>query len=852
MVEWSEVCFEREKAILKEIAIGLLMRLLCLLLVIFSPLAALELTLNSGKEGGKSFSVLRLSHTEPFACVENYNRFSEIENVVCRFKGSFERGFSFEQMVFFKIDTFQDKDDAVVVITPKKKAKLFSLNQDGKRTTPLIKERAPMAASWQVIGYEDKIPFLNPQQPVGLNFPIAISSANTPYIGALDVAKKPLVIEQTPDLQMYVTAKGFMDRESYDEAINTINETLLRYPSTIFLKDLLLFKIRALFEQDIVDNAEEAINLAKSWLNAYPTDAAVSEVLYVLARLYGQQQFYEQARYYYDRLKEEYLNDEFEVLSRVSFADDLQARGDSKIAPQLYISALNDAKTVKTASLAAFKLADYYIQKGTADDTQNAQKLLEQVIQANPAFFAKDPDILLNQLIKWADKGFYVPTAQIAHIAYNAVKDGNDNELSENLLRNSAIWYESGGQFRQAADAYATYLKAFPGGDMRKEMQRRSDNLLFSYDEGNSTQRLANLDRLIETYPNSEEEQKAYEHKASLFVQEGKFDEAVALENRLGADSPIISQAAEGAVRRAIQNQDCMSASFYLQKYHNLSLNQDELIAGFDCLAMASFYDDALRIATEADPTIDNSTRRLQWLYRIATIQERKGDYPKAIAAARDGLYVSDSLANGIHSDIIIILTHSLLKENRVAEAMQYLPRLEENFKDDNRMIEIQKELLNDAAKRDDRPAIEYYAKELLRLQNLHQRPEYSPWAELTLVESYIKNNRAQDALSVLNQAEQLKLSNDDLTKILYNKAAVADSLGLYPLSLESYRQCSELTGSSPYRGLCESAYQLLEERLQQAGIDVNTTAPQSESIPSSVPNQSTQLPTQSGVLNES
>lgn len=95
-------------------------RFICLLLLCV-PLFALELTLNSGKEGGKSFSVLRLSHSEPFACQEFYNRFSEIEKVVCSFKGTFDRGFRFERMLFFKIDAFQDNENAVVVITPKKR-----------------------------------------------------------------------------------------------------------------------------------------------------------------------------------------------------------------------------------------------------------------------------------------------------------------------------------------------------------------------------------------------------------------------------------------------------------------------------------------------------------------------------------------------------------------------------------------------------------------------------------------------------------------------------------------------------------------------------------------------------------
>ncbi len=781
---------------------------LCLFMV---PMYALQLTMNSGKEEGKSFSVLRLSHTEPFSCEESYNRFSEVEKVVCKFNGVFERGFSFEQTLFFKIDAFQDKEKGVIVITPKKRARLFPLNQDSKSPVPIVKEKATLASSWQIIGYEEKIPFLKMQQPVGLNFPITMKNVSTPYIGALDIAKKPLVVQETPDTQAYISIKGFMDRESYQEAINAINETLLRYPNTIFKKDLLLFKIDALFNLNNQEYYEEMVALAKAWLKAYPADHGVSEVLYVLAKTYGEQRFYDESRYYYDRLKEEYKGNEFEILSRISFANDLQNRGDSKLAPQLYISALNDTQNVKTASLAAYNLADYYILKG--GDREAAKKLLEQVIEVNPKFFTTNPQQTFNKISKWADEGFYDPTAKIAEIIYESIKDNINDNLQEVALRSAAIWHENAKQFLEATQAYKKYLQTYPVGDMHKEMLRRSDNLLFSYNEGNSTKRIEDLERLIKTYPNSEESKKAYEQKAEILTQEGDFASATALEEHLGAENPIVIQAATGAVRKALHSEDCATAAFYLQKYKNLDLNQDELMGGFDCLVQKSFYNDALRISEQAQDSIDSTVRRLQWLYRVAKTQETKGDYPKAIFAARDALYISDSLGNAMHNDIIFTLVNALLKEKRVEEAMQYMPRLEETFKDDDRMIDIQKELLNAAAKKDDRPAIEIYAQELLRLQALHQRPEYSPWVELTYAESLIKSNRLQEALAVLNQAEQLPLSNDDRAKVLYNKGAIADSLQLTPLSLESYQQCSQLEGNSPYKQLCSSAYTLLQER---------------------------------------
>ncbi|RAX59281.1 hypothetical protein CCZ01_00655 [Helicobacter monodelphidis] len=788
-----------------------------LFIVFLSSLNALEIDLNSGKEAGKSFSVLKIEHNEPFTCQETFNRFSEIEKVVCTIKGELGRGFSFNQTLFFKIDAFADKENSILVITPKKKARLFALNQDSKRSTPIIKERPTLSARWQVVGYEDKIPFLSSQNPVGLNFPITIQSSTTPHIGALDIAKKPLIIDESPDTQLYVSIKGFMERESYGEAVSTINDTLLRYPDSIFKKDLLLFKIRALFKQNDPDITEEMISLARGWLKAYPADGGVSEVLYILAKTYGQQRFYEEARYYYDRLKEEHIGDNFEILSRISLADDLLERGDSKIAPQLYISALNDATNIDTASLASYRLADYYITKDQTDQFDNAKTLLNQVVNANPKLFHNLPSqALLDNLGAWAEKGFFDPTGKIAEIVYNGIKDGNDDALTEAFLRNAAIWYEGAADFPNANRVYQEYLKLYPIGETHKEMVRRADNLLFSYNEGNVTKRLEDLDRVIATYPDSEEAQKAYELKANLLIQQGDFSDAVNLEKNLGAEHPTVLQAATGAVRRSLHNNDCTTAAYYLQRYPNLDLNQDELLKGFDCLAEGSFFDDALRLSAQAEPNIENITRRLDWLYRIATTQQRKGDYPKAIKAARDGLDLNDSLATGKYDDISFILINSLLKEQRIEEAMQYLPRLEEMFKDDDRMIEIQKELLNAAAKKDDRPAIELYAKELLRLQELHKRPEYSPWAELTYVESLIKSNRLEEALAILNQSEQLPLNDDERAKVLYNKGSVADSLTFTPLSQESYEKCTQVEGNSPYKKLCADALGLLNQRTQK------------------------------------
>lgn len=777
---------------------------LLLFWLFLTPLWSLDVVINSGKEEGKSFAVLNLVHDQLFPCKEEINRHGEVEQVICLLEGKPSTPFTQSNTLFFKVETKHIDSSLYLVITPKKRAKLFALHVDPRTQAPLLKEEAKLSKRWQVVGYEEKIPFLKDKKSLGINFPIAMEGTTTPFIGALDVFKKPLIIESGNDVPFYLSAKSLMERHSYKEALAAIDEALVRYPETIFKRDLLLFKIRAMEALSDPESMEDLVGLAKSWSRAYPSDASIPEVLYVLAKAYGNMRFFDEARYYYERLFSEHKGDNFELLAKIALADELLKRGDNKRAPQLYTDALNESKNLETASLAAVRLADYQISK---KNFKEAESLLLKVLEANPSHFQKEPSKIHAMLERWVDQGFYGASARIAEELWKSKVE--DDDLDERLIRQAGIWYEAAERFDDAHRIYRLYKEKYANRSAIKEIIERDDKLLFVLDENNATKRLERLDHVIKSYPGTPEERRAYERKAETYAELGEYLKVLEIERHLDPNHPALLLSATKLAQEALKKEDCKSASFYLQKYSSLALGNEEKIQGFDCLMKSSLLAKAQELAQEGIALPDLS-QRLEWLYRYAKVLEASMNFPRATLAARDTLVLANSLKKPQFSDIAFVLFNALVKQNREEEAREVFARLQKQFPEDNRMIEAYKSMLVWASKRLDETAIEIYAKELLRLQKLHTRPEYSPWVELTYIESLLRTQRFKEALGITEELSRLTLEPEERIKTLYIRGSIAQRLDEKALAKESFEQCSKVEGVSAWKNLCAEALKLL------------------------------------------
>ncbi|MGP1580511.1 MAG: tetratricopeptide repeat protein [Wolinella sp.] len=779
-------------------------------LLLFAPLNALDVVINSAKEGGKNFAVLNLKYERLFPCKEERDRYGEVERVVCRIEGQPPSSFTHSNTLFFKLSVEQINSTPHLIITPKKRAKLFALHADPKEHTPLLSEEAQLSMRWQVIGYEDQIPFLSNKPHRGINFPIKMESTRTPLIGALDVFKKPLEVEAGGDVPLYLSIRGLMDQGLYSEAISAIDDAFMRYPETIFKRELLLFKIRAFEALNDPDSREELVALAKSWSRAYPADSSIPEVLYILAKTYGDLRFFDEARYYYDRLFTEYRGNNFELLARIALGDELLRHGDNKRTPQLYADALNESKNLDTASFAALRLAEYHISKKNFPE---AEKLLSKVLQAHAKFFQKDPLKTYKMIEQWAlEEGFYLLSAQIAESMWNSgiKEEGEDGEdLPEKLLRQAGIWYEFAGNFDDAHRIYRLYREKYEDRAAFSKIVERDDKLLFVLDESDARKRLARLDEVIVAYPNSPEKEKAYERKAETYVELGEWENVLLIERFLKPENPSLITATTRLVQKGLKENDCKKVAFYMQNYRHLELSNLERIFSFDCLLQGALLPRAEELASEGIQR-ENLGERLEWLYRYAQVLEALPDYPRAINAARDALMLADSLKKVQFAQVAFILFNALAKEQREDEAREVFARLQREYTEDSRMIEAYRMMLLWASKKLDEVAIELYAKELLRLQKLHARPEFSPWAELVYIDSLLRLQRFNDALKIVDELLAQKLDSQTKIKVLYIRGSTAQRVGNLPLARESYERCSKSDEVSAWKNLCTEALKLL------------------------------------------
>ncbi|CAM3552588.1 flagellar functional protein [Helicobacter sp. UBA3407] len=787
--------------------------LVFLLLFIANSFFGLEFYINSGREENRNFAVLNLIDNVPFACVESYDRASEVSEIICGFDSPLLSRFQRSETLFFSIvpESLEDNTQRFFLkIKPKngKKIKLYNTEFSLISNQPIPQEHNEKSKRWQILGYENKIPFLNDQPSNGLNFPIFFEE-HLPRVGALDVQMRPMNNEVGADKDSFLHIQSLIAEESYTEALNAIEEMLALYPDTIFKRDILYFKIAALDSLGKEEDYEDTMILAKAWLEAYPTDVHVPQILFILAKTYAKMNFFEEAKYYYDRLFSEYKGDKYELLARLDYGENLYIRGDRKVVLNMYESTLNETTDLEIASLASILLGDYYRK---AENKTEAQRHLKSVLDANPKYFLKDIPKYYNLLQGWAEVGIVDVPSQVAEVMFEALED-KDDPLYLPLLKSMAIWFDKAGNLKKAHQYYQLLLKETESEAERREVKNLDDNLLLNYNEDNATKRLEHYDYVMENYQGKEEAKMALEKKAETLYETGNYQEIFALreelERQLGENPAVLLNALSALTRDSLKAQNCKEAAYYGSLYaERIPLQSNEKLQMLDCLRENKQYNAAQKIAQIESQNAKTATDKEDWLYRLAWVEYEMQDYPKAALAARDTLSL---LSNPAYNDSAWILFMSLSKQGRWEEAFKILPMLEDKLKDSNPMIEVYKEALQRSLANKDDTAIKVYAGKLMALQKRYERFEYSPWVELSMIEALNREGKFQESLDLLKNVESRANSGNEQIQIYYLQGYLNDKLGDKNAAIESYNRCEAVQAESPWKNLCIDAKNLLE-----------------------------------------
>lgn len=786
------------------------MRRFMVALAFFLPFyaAGLDVTINYGKEAKEHFSVLNIIHKEPLSCSENKNTQDEVTYIVCTLERTPVASFSPTETLFFRFWSRVIDGRFYLYVEPKHKIKLFATPSDLKKHNLITKEQPSKSLSWQIIGYKNEIPFLNDytnqDKPRGLNFPIKIIKNKELFFNDIDINRGPLYYDEGEDFVTYSQIKTLMNNQNYIEAVKLIDETLIGYPKTIFAKDLLLFRLRALESFDSVENSDMIVDMGTKWIKKYPTDANVPEVLYYLGNAYADMRIPQEAKYYFDRTISEYPNSRYMPLAKMALAKNFNTGADANIASKLFAQAYQEAKDLDSASAVAIEWSKFRLHN---HDKEQAKKLLETMVKVNPSYIIRYP-IKNYEFLKFlAEEQLYLIAAELGEYLYNNLL--NDDISKEDLLDNVSLWYQAANATQDAHRINKIFLQEFEHRPKTEEIKERDDKLLFALAEDESADaKIEKYNYIIENYANTPEQEKALELKAQTLFDEGKYQEVLALKDIL-KDNALIAQTYAELLHKSLKDNDCKQATSYYLKYPQASLQPQEKMPLFDCLYSLALNKEAAQVSANMAQESNELALKLEWLYRDTLNFAKLGDSKSTALAGRDALELAKNLKNTKYYNVAFILFDALTNLNDKEGALKTYAFLKEYQKDSPQMFAVNLSLLKNAESEKDELGIEIYAKDILRLQGLTQNTADSPYVDFALAQSYIRTQRADEAISVLDNLLKKDINNDNKQKALYLKGSLLKTLQKDAQS--TFEQCTAIPYEGAWKNLCVQALDILK-----------------------------------------
>lgn len=784
------------------------------LLFLTLPVFALEVMITTAEEERKMYSIMHLSHEEPFVCKTDVDHFGKTNEIVCTFEKRPTNRFTRSENLFFKITSDIRGGNFNVRITPKKKVKLFPLNHDLKRAPTIETKEAQISNYWQIIGYEDKIPFLNPQQSTGINFPISIETHHAPAIGALDIGKHPLVFDEARDIPEYLRAKQMMEDENYFQALFSIDDILKNYPDSIFTKELHLFKIRALYNmKENKERWDDIVELGKAWIKQYPADEHVTEVLVILADTYGKMGFQNESRYYFDRIFTEHEGEKFEKMAKIVLANHQYAKGDTARALKLYEEALTETRDLDIASLAASNLAEKLLEKKKVGE---AVSLYEKVFDANPHYFLKDTEVTYELAQTIAAEGNYDFPARLARAVLT--KTNSTDDLYEALIRDIGIWEDEAGHMRRAYTFYSRYTDEFFKGKFYPEVKERLDRLMFAMDEDNSTKRMQQFDYIMEEYPAGDLAKRALEEKIKLLYEQKKYESVLQFEDQIKSsednttkeeDKNYIYDSALALAQKAVDEQDCKSALRYMIDYE-LTLDSQNDMFMFDCAYNSALYDVAStftsRHLNEKEPVA-----RLAWMRKHLSILLYENKHMQVLNLGKDILAMAQMLKTDEYNDVVYDMFNAAAQLERKEQMVDLASQIESEFPGSQNNIAPYKKIVQLALNDKDDVMTATYAKKIMDIQDDKEIGIESPWVEFIYMETMIRLKKDEDAIATADRLMNMELEEKDKAKTLYWQGFLYQKTDKSADAQASYETCSQIEAQTPWVKLCKDALKLMQ-----------------------------------------
>lgn len=781
-----------------------------LLLSLWLPLCALDLSIQSGKEDKKPYSILHLSDASDFTCLPIRNDYNEIIRIECDIPKTSTSKFSPIHNAHFTVEHKASASSYKIFITPKTKIALYADSFDLRKVLQIYVSSLKPTKRWSVIGYSDTIPLIGSGEtnPNALNLPIPSAKETYPYIGGLDLKGNPIKMNRIQDVNDYMELKKAYMNEDYAKTLSLAKQTLDKYPNTIFKNELLLYQIRALH---FMDKNEQLIPLAKQFIRQYSGDQSIAEVLAYTGDAYSKIGQIGESDYFYKRLFSEYSDTDFAMKGMFLKAQQLEVTGNPKPASKLYRQVLETTKDVDLASSSAFRLANIEIGLGRLE---NAKTYIDQIARANPGYFTKVREKSLSMIDTYTENKDPKTAAKITLCLLDKSLPKSDEHQS--LLKNLGLHYASAGEKEKALTRFDEYLKLYPNAAGAPEVKHAKDGLFFETSEPKGSEGLKKYNDLIDQYGNDSVGQQALYKKAQLLLKEEKYQAVLDIESDLyrlnTKDFPdvntIISKSAIELTKQKLKVLKCAEAMTLHKMYRIKLLPQWDGLT-FNCALRMGNFPVAKKIAT---PHLKASTiaERQLWLSRFAKMHLQLGEYKETIRAGDEAVTLLEAQKNPSLNEVYRTLFDAAERLGDDLKMIDYIKGCESSFGTNFADIERYTKMVSVGLKRKDEVIVQNYANRVVTLQNRTKTYTQSPFIEFTLAQSFINQEKNNDALQVLKTLNARNLTAEKRARQQYLIGSLAMKLGKKAEAKVAFTASIKADAKSAWGKLAKDALGLL------------------------------------------
>lgn len=762
----------------------------------------MDIVINTGKEKGETFNVMNVTNNTPFACKEIIEN-TQVSMVQCLFEKSPPYKLTRSSNSFFNIEFHAKNDHFLLSVTPKKKIKLFPVPYSITGNMVLTEENKPVSKKWQIVGYENRLPFLKQSAGSGINFPIAVKNYKYPRVGALDFKGVPIQIESTPDIDEYLRIKAEFQKHQYENVIRDATSTLDKYPNTVFANDLRYYKLKSMYDMGDKTDRETLIDLAKEWIKSNPADSHIPEVLMIMADTYAQMGFAKESQYYFDRIFFEHKDSPYYYLAKIKLGNSYLRRENSQKAYELYNEALYDTKNIDTASLAAFRLAQALVKSRTAE----AGKYMKKIYDANPKYFANMLDESIALAEDFANKEDYKDAALISEALVKYMK--HPSTYYETQLYKVAERFAKAGEDKKAYDAYEAYLKQFPMGSFADEAKSGLDGL-FIQGAAKNKDAITKIDEIIKQYPKgSKLADEAILKKAKIYLAQEKYTDVLGMQNELkdlNDSNATIQEAAVSLAEQSAKAGDCKALFSYIIDY-TLVLPESYDRNVTDC-GLQTGFDSLVKPIIERHIHAKDMQDRLFWLDAYTKIIFGENKFRLFLSSADDLVTLAE--AEGSLKQYVKIYYNIFEASKAVGDEQKMLDavqKIEQYFPDSFDNLKVYKAVSTYYFNNNDALSALPFLVKLKQAQVKLNSYPYSPDTTMQIIDIYNKTKQFSKSIAEAKSIKNL----DDNPKFYYLLGSAYQGINDNTSALKSFEQCEQSKQESPYKKLCGELKKLLQ-----------------------------------------